>query len=225
MPLQWFAGFEAGNQSELLTYSGEVVVAAAFCRSGNYGCRITVPTGTLTTYLTLANGYNAYGAPVAISRTAYTVGFGLRVLAFPQMLGTCEYLLLIAAGAMHRASLQLRQSGSVELRVGSGISPAVATFGPVTLNRWYFCELAVLFDRYLWRMNGQVVIQAFGSPNGAMDTAYLGKRINIASQGYTIDVDDLYTADDATLLGPTARVARLSANADGTQYGWVPYPL
>ncbi|HPM23985.1 MAG TPA: hypothetical protein PLP66_08755 [Phycisphaerae bacterium] len=224
MPLQWFAGFEAGDLGEVITYSGGIAVSAAAKRNGNYGCRITVPSGMVVTYITLANGYDNNGNPATISRTAYTVGFGLRVLALPQTLKSWEYLLLIAANTTHRASLRLGQTGNIQLCLGSGVSPPVATWGPLTLNRWYFCELAVLIDRYTWRMDGQVVAQGLGSPGGSMNSAHLGKRINLASQGYTVDVDDIYTCDDATLFGPTARVARLNANGDGTASGWYPPP-
>ena len=224
MPLQWFAGFEAGDLGEVVTYSGGVAVSAAAKRSGNYGCRLNVPDGMIVTSITLGNGYDANGNPATISRTAYTVGFGLRVLTLPQSLKTWEYLLLVAANTTHRASLRLGESGAIQLHVGSSVSPAVATFGPVTLNRWYFCELAVLFDRYTWRMDGQVVAQGLGSPGGLMNSAHLGKRINLASQGYTIDVDDIYTGDDGQFYGPTTRVVRLNANANGSQFGWYAYP-
>lgn len=224
MPLQWFAGFEAGDRAELITYSGGVAVSAAPKRNGDYGCRLTVPTGMVVTYITLGNSYDANGNPAAISRTGYTVGFGLRVLALPQTLKAWEYLLLIAANTTHRASLRLGQSGGIQLHIGSSGSFAVATFGPLTLNQWYYCELAVLFDRYIWRMDGQVVTQGLGSPGGSMNYAYLGKRLNLASQGYTVDVDDIYTCDDATLFGPSARVARLNANGNGTASGWYPPP-
>lgn len=224
MPLQWFAGFEAGDLGEVITYSGGVAVTAAAKRNGNYGCRITVPSGMVVTYITLANGYDANGNPASIARTAYTAGFGLRVLALPQTLKQWEYLLLVAYSITHRASLRLGQDGTIRLHVGASGLPYIGGFGPVTLNRWYFCELAVLYDRYTWRMDGQVVAQGLGSPGGSMNTAYLGKRINLASQGYTVDVDDIYTCDDATLFGPTARVARLNANGMGTASGWYPPP-
>jgi len=220
MPLQWFAGFEGGDLSELIASSGGVAVSAASQRNGSYGCRLTVPTGTLLAYITLGNGYDANGNPAAIARAVYTVGLGLRVLALPQTLNQREYLLLIGANTTHRASLRLGQDGLIRLHVGPSGLPPVATIGPVTLNRWYFCDLAVLPDRYTWRLNGQVVAQGLAAPGGAMNTAYLGKRLNLASQGYTIDVDDLYTCDDATLFGPTARVARLNANGSGTASGW-----
>jgi hypothetical protein len=224
MPLQWFAGFEAGDLGEVVTYSGGVAVSAGAKRSGTYGCRVTVPSGMIVTSITLGNGYDANGNPATISRTAYTVGFGLRVLTLPQSFKTWEYLLLVAANTTHRASLRLGQSGGIQLHIGSSVSPAVATFEPVTLGQWYFCELAVLFDRYAWRMDGQVVAQGLASPGGSMNSTHLGKRINLASQGYTIDVDDIFTCDDATLFGPTVRVARLNANGVGTASGWYPPP-
>lgn len=224
MPLQWFAGFEAGDLGEVVTYSGGVAVSAAAKRSGNYGCRLTVPSGMIVTSITLGNGYDANGNPATISRTAYGVGFGLRVLALPQTLNQWEYLLLVAYSTTHRASLRLGQDGTIRLHVGASGLPYIGSFGPVTLNQWYFCELAVLYDRYTWRMDGQVVAQGLGSPGGSMNAAYLGKRINLASQGYTIDVDDIYTCDDATLFGSTARVARLNANGMGTASSWYPPP-
>jgi hypothetical protein len=224
MPVQWFAGFEAGDTNEVVSLSGSVAINAAYKRSGAYGARITVPTGAGVSYLTAANGYDANGNPTNVNRTAFTVGFGLRVIALPQTLSAWEYLLFIGSGATHRASLRLGQDGTLRLHIGASGSGYLASIGPVQLNRWYFCELAVLIDRYTWRMDGQGVAQGLGSPGGSMNAAYLGKRYNLASQGYTIDVDDLYASDDGTLLGSTARVARLNANASGSQFAWYPYP-
>jgi hypothetical protein len=223
MPLQWFAGFEAFDLAEVVTFSG-ATVGAAYKRSGSYGCRLTVPTGTTLVNIAVANGYDANGNPTTISRTAYTIGFGLRVIALPQTPGQWEHVLFIGSGVTHRASLRLGEDGTLRLHIGAVGSPHLGSFGRVDLNRWYFCELAVLFDRYIWRMDGKVVAQGLGGPGGSMNVAYLGKRYNLASQGYTVDVDDLYTCDDATLFGPTVRVARLNANVNGSQFGWYPYP-
>lgn len=224
MPVQWFAGFEAGDSNEVMSLSGSVAISAAYKRNGAYGARITVPTGTTVAYIAAANGYDANGNPTNIARTTFTLGFGLRMIALPQTLSAWEYLLFIASSATHRASLRLGQDGTLRLHVGASGGGHLASFGPVQLSRWYFCELAVLFDRYTWRMDGNVVAQGLGSPGGSMNAAYLGKRYNLASQGYTIDVDDIYACDDLTLLGPTARVARLNANVSGTQFAWYPYP-
>lgn len=223
MPLQWFAGFEAFDLAEVVTFSG-ATVGAAYQRSGACGCRLAVPSGTTPVNITVANGYDANGNPATISRTAYTIGFGLRVIALPQTAGQWEHLLFIGAGAAHRASLRLGQDGTLRLHLGAEVAPHLGSFGPVQLNRWTYCELAVLFDRYVWRMEGRVVAQGLGGPGGSMDAAYLGKRFNLAAQGYTVDVDDVYTCDDATLFGPSVRVARLNANANGAQFGWDPFP-
>ncbi len=230
MPVQWFAGFEAADTNELVTLGGSVSVGAAYKRSGNYGCRIVVPQSSSTAYITLANGFDASGNPTSISRTAYALGFGMRLMSLPQTPGVWEYLLYIALSTTHRASLRLTQemgevqTGTLRLHIGASGAPYVAQIGGLALGRWYFCELAVLFDRYVWRMDGQVVAQGLASPGGSMNAAYLGKRFNLASQGYTLDVDDLYTGDDGTLYGPTTRVARLTSNASGTQSGWYAFP-
>jgi len=224
MPVQWFAGFEAGDTNELLGVGGSVSVGAAHKRSGNYGCRIIAPQSTGTAYITLANGFDANGNPTTVSRTVYTLGFAMRLATLPMVQGVWEYLLYVAYGTTHRASLRLDGDGVIRLHVGTSGSPYIASVGPVELGRWYFCELAVLFDRYIWRMDGQVVAQGLASPGGSMNAAYLGKRFNLASQGYTLDVDDIYTGDDGVLYGPTTRVARLNANANGTAAGWTIYP-
>ncbi|MEW6197750.1 MAG: hypothetical protein AB1601_03675 [Planctomycetota bacterium] len=223
MPLQWFAGFEAADFTEVVTVSG-ATVGAAYKRSGGYGCRLTVPTGTTLINIAVGNGYDANGNPTTISRTAYTIGFGLRVIALPQTNGQWEHLVFIGSGATHRASLRLGSDGTLRLHLGTVGSPHLASFGPIQLNRWYFCELVVLSDRYVWRMDGSVVAHGLGGPGGSMNVAYLGKRYNLASQGYTVEVDDVYTCDDATMFGPTVRVARLNANVNGSQFGWTPYP-
>ncbi len=224
MPAQWFAGFEAGDTNELVALGGLVSVGAAYKRSGNYGCRIIAPQSSGTAYITFANGFDANGNPTTVSRTAYTLGFGMRLATLPMVQGVWEYLLYVAYSTTHRASLRLDGNGMIRLHVGASGSPYIASFGPIELGRWYFCELAVLFDRYVWRMDGQVVAQGLASPGGSMNAAYLGKRFNLASQGYTLDVDDLYTCDDGMFYGPTTRVARLNANVSGTQIGWAPYP-
>lgn len=230
MPVQWFAGFEAGDTNELVALAGAVVVGAAHKRSGNYGCRIIAPPNTGTAYITLANGYDANGNPTTISRTAYALGFAMRLMTLPQTPGVWEYLLYIALSTTHRASLRLGQqagpepTGALRLHIGAGGGPPVAEVGGLALGRWYYTELAVLSDRYVWRMDGQVVAQGFGGPGGSMNSAYLGKRFNLASQGYTLDVDDLYTCDDGQFYGPTTRVARLNAGADGSAAGWLVYP-
>jgi len=224
MPVQWFAGFEAADTNELVAIGGSVSVGALYKRSGNYGGRIVVPQSCSTAYITLANGFDANGNPASISRTAYTLGFGMRLMALPQSLGTWEYLLYIALSTTHRASLRLGQDASLQLHIGSSGSPYVAKVKSLALGRWYLCELAVLFDRYVWRMDGQIVAQGLGGPGGSMNTASLGKRFNLASQGYTLDVDDIYTCDDGQFYGPTTRVARLNANANGTAFGWMAYP-
>ncbi|MEW6249181.1 MAG: hypothetical protein AB1716_00915 [Planctomycetota bacterium] len=222
MPVQWFAGFEAGDTNELVSLGGSVGISPSYKRSGNYGCRIVVPQSTGTAYVAVANGYDANGNPTSVYRSAYTLGFGMRLTTLPQTMGLWEYLAYIAYSATHRASLRIGQDGTLRLHIGTSGSPHIASFGPVELNRWYFCELAVLFDRYVWRMDGQVVAQGLASPGGTMNSAALGKRYNLTSQGYTLDVDDIYTGDDAVFYGPTARVARLNANANGTSYGWTP---
>ncbi|MEP0848340.1 MAG: hypothetical protein HRF50_16145 [Phycisphaerae bacterium] len=224
MPVQWFTGFEAADTNELVALGGSVTVGAAYKRSGNYGCRIVVPQSTSTAYIAVANGYDANGNPASISRTAYTLGFGMRLTSLPQTTGTWEYLLYVAYGTTHRASLRIGKDGTLRLHVGASGSPYIASFGPIELGRWYFCELAVLFDRYVWRMDGQIVAQGLASPGGSMNTASLGKRYNLASQGYTLDVDDIYTCDDAVFYGPTARVARLNASVNGTSFGWTANP-
>jgi len=224
MPVQWFAGFEAADTNELVAIGGSVSVGMLYKRSGNYGCRIVVPQSTSTAFLSVANGFDANGNPTSISRTAYTRGFGMRLMALPQSPGTWEYLLYIASSSTHRASLRLGQDGTLRLHIGASGAPYIASFGPVVLGRWYHCELAVLFERYVWRMDGRVVAQGLASPGGSMNSAALGKRFNLASQGYTLDVDDIYTCDDGQFYGPTTRVARLNVNANGTQYGWSPYP-
>ena len=222
MPAQWFAGFEAGDTSELVGLAGAVSVGAAYKRSGNYGCRIIAPQSSGTAYITLANGFDANGNPATVSRTAYALGFALRLTSLPQTAGAWEYLLYLALGTTHRASLRINKDGMICLHIGAVGSPCLAGFGPVELSRWYYCELAVLSDRYTWRMDGQVVAQGLASPGGAMNVAYLGKRANLSSQGYTLDVDDIYTCDDETFYGSTTRVVRLNANADGTQSDWSP---
>jgi len=224
MPVQWFAGFEAGDTNELVGLAGAVSVGAPYKRSGNYGCRISVPQSTGTAYITLANGFDANGNPTTVSRTAYTLGFGMRLSTLPMVQGVWEYLLYVAYSTTHRASLRLDGNGMIRLHVGASGSPHIASFGPIELGCWYFCELAVLPDRYIWRMDGQVVSQGLASPGGSMNAAHLGKRFNLASQGYTLDVDELYTGDDAMFYGPTTRVARLNANANGTAAGWSIYP-
>ncbi len=230
MPAQWFAGFEAGDTSELVGLAGAVSVGAAHKRSGNYGCRIIAPQSTGTAYITLANGFDANGNPATVSRAAYTLGFALRLTSLPQTAGAWEYLLYLALGTTHRASLRLTQetgpepTGGLRLHIGASGGAPVAEIGGLAPGRWTFCELAVLPDRYLWRMDGQVVAQGLASPGGSLNAAYLGKRFNLASQGYTLDVDDLYTGDDAMFYGPTIRVARLNANANGTAAGWTVYP-
>jgi len=224
MPAQWFAGFEAGDTNELVALGGSVAIGAMYKRSGNYGCRIIVPQSTSTAYVAAANGIDANGNPTSIARLAYTLGFGMRLTALPQTAGTWEYLLYVAYSTTHRASLRIGKDGTLRLHVGASGAPYIASFGPVELGRWYFCELAVLFDRYAWRMDGQLVAQGLASPGGSMNSAYLGKRFNLASQGYTLEVDDLYTCDDGMFYGPTARVTRLNANANGTAFGWMAYP-
>ena len=224
MPAQWFTGFEAGDTNELVGLGGSVSVGVGYKRSGNYGCRIVAPQSSGTAYITLANGFDANGNPMTVSRTAYTLGFGMRLTALPQTAGMWEYLLYVAYSTTHRASLRIGKDGTLRLHVGAAGIPHIASFGPVELGRWYYAELAVLPDRYVWRMDGQVVAQGLASPGGSMNAAYLGKRFNLASQGYTLDVDDLYTCDDGMLYGPTARVARLNANANGTAAGWSSYP-
>lgn len=223
MGLQWFAGFEAGDRNELVSYSGAVSVQSGYARSGGYGCRIMVPPSS-GGFVTVANALDGTGRPANVARNTFTIGFGLRVLSLPDMGGTWESLLYIAAGTTHRASLRIGQDGTLRLHIGALGSTVVATYGPVPLDQWLFCELAVRSDRWIWRMDGQTVAHGLGSPDGAMDTAYLGKRVNIASQGYTIDVDDLYTCDDATFFGPTARIVRLNPNAQGTSSMWYPPP-
>jgi len=224
MPVQWFAGFEAGDTNELVALGGAVSVSPLYQRSGNYGGRIVVPPSSSTAYITLGSGFDANGNPTNLSRTAYTLGCGLRLMALPQSPDTWEYLLYIALSTTHRASLRLGADGTLRLHVGASGAAHLASFGPLELGRWYFCELAVLADRYVWRMDGQVVAQGLAAPGGAMNVTYLGKRFNLASQGYTVDVDDLYTSDDGQLYGPTTRVVRLSANANGTAFGWMAYP-
>ena len=230
MPVQWFAGFEAADTNELVALGGSVSVNALYKRSGHYGCRIAVPQSSSTAYITLANGFDANGNPTGVSRTAYMLGFGMRLVSLPQTPGVWEYLLYIALSTTHRASLRLTQemgevqTGALRLHIGASGAPHVAQIGSLALGRWYFCELAVLTDRYVWRMDGQVVAQGLASPGGSMNAAYLGKRLNLASQGYTLDVDDLYTGDDAVFYGPTTRVARLSANANGTASDWITFP-
>lgn len=223
MGLQWFAGFEAGDRNELVSYSGAVSVQSGYARSGAYGCRIMVPPSSVG-FITVANGFDSTGRPATIARTTFTIGFGLRLLSLPEMSKAWEGLLYIASGTTHRASLRIGQDATLRLHVGALGSPVVASYGPVQLNRWLFCELAVLFDRWIWRMDGQIVAQGLGSPDGSMNTAYLGKRVNIASQSYIVDVDDIYTCDDATFFGPTARIVRLNPNAQGTSSMWYPPP-
>lgn len=221
MPLQWFAGFEAGDLTELLAFTSGVSATAAATRNGNYGCRITVPAGPAgTKYITLANGYDANGAPSATARDAYTVGCGLRVQVLPAIPGTDEYLLFVGADTTHRASLRLGADGTLRLHLGAAGNPATATYGPLTIGQWVYCELVVLPDRYVWRIDGTIVSAGAADVGGTMNKAYLGKYADLAMQGYTVDVDDLYVADDDTTFGPTARVARLNAAADGTETGW-----
>lgn len=224
MPVQCFAGFEAGDMNELLVASGSVALNKTYARSGEYGCRIIPPSGPTAAFISLANGLDGNGAPSATARTSYTVGFAFRVLALPATPGAWEYLLYIASSSTHRASLRLCQDGRIGLHIGSSVAPQIAAFGPLTLSRWYYAEVVVLVDRYVWRMDGQVVAQGLGSPGGSMNAAYIGKRFSLGAQGYVMDTDDIYTADDLTLLGPTTRVVRLSANANGNAYSWMPYP-
>lgn len=221
MPLQWFAGFEAFDLVEVISFTN-ASVGAGYKRSGSYGCRLTVPVGTTLVNIAAANTYDTNGNPTTATRTTYTLGFGLRVIALPQTAGQWEHLVYIALSTTHRASLRLGQDGTLRLHIGAVGSAHIASFGPVELNRWYFCDLAVLADRFIWRMDGRIVAQGAAAPGGTMSVAYLGKRFNLASQGYTVDIDDLYTCDDATLFGPTARVVRCNPNANGTASNWYP---
>lgn len=224
MPLQWFAGFEGGDLTELLAFTSGVSASALAKRHGNYGCRITVPAGASARYVTLANGYDANGAPSATTRDAYTVGFGLRVQVLPAVADTAEYLLFLGADTTHRASLRLGADGTLRLHLGVANNPAAATSGALTIGTWVYCELAVLADRYVWKLDGQAVSAGAADVGGPMNKAYLGKYADLALQGYTIDVDDLYTADDDATFGPTVRVARLNAAANGEHNSWFPPP-
>jgi hypothetical protein len=115
---------------------GVVSVGAAYKRSGNYGCRIVAPQGSGTAYITLANGFDANGNPATVSRTAYTLGFGMRLATLPMVQGVWEYLLYVAYSTTHRASLRLDGDGVIHLHVGASGWPYIASFRPVDLGRW-----------------------------------------------------------------------------------------
>jgi hypothetical protein len=224
MPLQWFAGFEAGDRNELVDDNGAVTVSAAARRSGAYGCRIAVPAGTTPTYVTLATGYNAQGQPALLSRETLTVGLALRLASRPTTSGSWEALLWIASGTTHRASLRIDATGALRLHVGTQTDPPVASSAALPLARWVYCEITLRPDGYRWRLDGQPIAQGDVGPGGTMNAVYVGRRISLAGQGYTVDIDDLFTADDPTLFGPTARVVRLNANTFGSYNGWYPPP-
>jgi hypothetical protein len=219
--VQWCAGFEAGDANELVGVAGSVSVIEAAARTGRYGVRIAPPAGGDSAYITLANTLTGFGTPSVTSRSAYVLGFAFRVVAPPTAPGTWEYLLYIANYTQHRASLSLSGEGRLALRIGAMDAPVSATFGPVVPGRWHYCELAVLADSFVWRMDGQLVATGAAAPGGIMNRAYLGKRIDLQEQGYTLDVDDLYTETAPDFLGPTARVLRLAPNADGETVAWV----
>jgi hypothetical protein len=223
--VQWCAGFEAGDVNELVGVTGSVSVLESAARSGQYGVRIAPPAGGDSAYLTLANTVTSLGTPSVISRSAYVLGFAFRIVAPPTAPASWEYLLYIANNTQHRASLWLSGEGRLSLRIGDINAPVLATFGPVATGRWYYCELAVLADSFIWRMNGQLVATGAAAPGGTMNRAYLGKRVDLESQAYTVDVDDIYTETEADFLGPTARVLRLAPNVDGETAFWVTHGI
>lgn len=219
MSVQWCAGFEAGDANELVGVAGSVSVLEAAARSGRYGVRIAPPTGGDSAYITLANTLSSYGRPSTIARSVYVLGFAFKVVTPPALPGR-EYLLYLANNTAHRASLRLGPDGRLGLHVGDAASPPVATFGAVAMGRWHYCELAVLPDSYVWRMDGSLVATGAASPGGTMNRAYLGKRFDLGGQGYVLDVDDICTDYEPVFLGPTTRVIRLNPNADGDRGSW-----